>query len=62
MGRDRGEGLAVRSMEAEGAVGGPGDPVAFFVDRPVVAATQQGEVGKRRRAAGRPVGKMMGPG
>src|SRR6266542_965156 len=53
--RDVGQQAAVRPPEPEHAVGLEVDLIALLVDRAVVPATEEREVGERGRAALRPV-------
>ena len=57
--RDVGQQAAVRPPEPERAVGLGIDAIALLVDRAVVSATEEREVGERGRAALRPVADVM---
>jgi len=57
--RNLGQEPAVRSPEPERAVGLTIDLVALLVDRAVVAATEEREVGERGRTAFDPVAHVM---
>ena len=57
--RDVGQEAAVRPPEPERAVGLGIDAIALLVDRAVVPATEEREVGERGGAALRPVADVM---
>ena len=57
--RDLGQEAAIRSPEAERAVGLPVQVVPLLVDGTMVPATQEREVGERGRAALGPVADVM---
>ncbi len=54
-----GQRSAVRPPELEDPVGPARDLIALLVDGPVMAATEQGEIRERGRAALRPVAHVM---
>jgi len=56
---DLGQGSAIRPTEPKRAVEPAMDSVALLVDRAVMPATEQREIGKRRRSPFRPVAEMV---
>ena len=56
---DLGQGLAIRPTEPKRAVEPAMDSVALLVNRAVMPATEQREIGKRRRSPFRPVAEMV---